>query len=45
MLEIKSQHLIWVGPITYHYDDLEILPSSSSFNKSYPEFHGDQDLS
>ena len=28
-----------------YYDDLEILPSSSSFDKSYPELHGDHTLS
>ena len=27
------------------YDDSDILPSSSSLNKSYPEFYGDQCLS
>ena len=26
------------------YDDSDILPSSSSLNKSYPEFYGDQCL-
>ena len=28
-----------------HYDDVDILPSSSLFDESYPEFYGDQCLS
>ena len=28
-----------------HYDDVDILPSSSLFDKSYPEFYGYQTLS
>ena len=27
------------------YDDVDILPSSSLFDESYPEFYGDQCLS
>ena len=28
-----------------HYDAVDILPSSSSFDKNYPEFYGDHTLS
>ena len=32
-------------PMCVGYDDVDILPSSSLFDESYPEFYGDQCLS
>ena len=33
-----------IMPLDTYYDDMEILPSSSSFDKSYPQFYGDHTL-
>ena len=37
LLEIEAKHV--------HYDDVDILPSSSLFDESYPEFYGYHTLS
>ena len=38
-----NSFLFWLG--LFGYDDVDILPSSSLLNKSYPEFYGYHTLS